>query len=81
MTDKAKLMEAQFQSRMYMYVSVCVCVYLSVSMHVCACATGLKLKHLLPSTLIPSVEMGFKQTNNLAENQLAPTGGTFKINK
>ena len=47
------------------HVLVClcesVCVYLNL---------GLKLKHLLPSTPIPSVEMAFKQTNKSAENDL-----------
>lgn len=49
---------------------------------VCVCTFGMvcKLKHLLPSTPIPSVEMGFKQTNKLSENEHA-TAGTFKINK
>lgn len=57
----------------------CACVRVCVG--VCACVivytsvTALKLRHLLPSTFSPSVQMDFKQTNMVAENELAPLLG------
>lgn len=41
-----------------------VCVFVCVYFYY-----GLKLRHLLPGTSIPSVEMGFKQTDKL-KNEL-----------
>lgn len=52
-TDMSKLMEAWFQSNVLFFS------FLSF---------GLKLKHLVAGTSIPHVEMGFKQTNKLAES-------------
>lgn len=57
-------MEARFQSNMHVRARVCVCVFVFVYFYY-----GLKLRHLLPGTSIPSVEMGFKQTDKL-KNEL-----------
>lgn len=71
------------------HVRLCVSVSVSVSVSVCVCVCvlcvylcySLKLRHLLPSTSIPSVEMGFEQTNKSAENELSQLQKHLKYKK